>query len=1015
MLLRSIRFARSPRMMARSNFPCPVPFQPAAEPFHGVPYRASRECIRPSYRRRGLLAPRGGRSNKAAAHSATPLGHGHPVREPIQRSMAFEVRRFDPPKGDGASAQKIVIEVQAVYERQRLNRWRLPPGEYLIGREDGVDLQLPLPQVSRRHAVLRVKPAGTITVEDLGSSSGTSLNGEFIRRTDELPLPRSIHVADVRLDILAAAAGERRLPGDVAGEPETAAVAAALREELKPLARRRLETPAGDTPLSGTAISAHDANLERTVAIQWATPGSTESETNGFLREARLLARLQHPNIPPVHQSGEDASGRDYYTAKPPSSRTLAAFLDGLSTGQADLAGGLNERLEAFQKIADAVAFAHDKGVIHGRLHPAHIQLGDFGEVLVGGWEHATIVAPDRLGGELPDAPTTMAGEMPAEREAFQAPELASGATKQISAEADIYSLGAILHCLLNGTAPASFRRGKRSRRGALRGSPAALNAVAARAMAEEPGRRYASVADLTADLEAWKRGFATRAEGAGFVRQFLLLALRHKVVAATGLALAVMAGWFLTRVARSEREARRQVETLRGHAALFYEVAQFHKQRQEWPQALEKIRAAIELAPERADYHLLKGDIHQGMLEMEAASTAYAHAGELDPALTDARKRQEQSDGFLMETSGTTVFPFLKAAAFRRKLVEERRTDVAMGLLSRMQTEAGKVEAKLLKELKPLTSDVKFTLNEDFTIGLEISNAKRLKNLNLLAGLPIKSLGIPLCGVTNVDALSGMPLETLNLGENKVVDISPLRGLPIKSLALSRTAVTNLAPLQGMPLEYLAMLDMPVSDLSPLRGMSNLWYLNLYNAWNVKDLSPLEGLPITDLQLYSTKVANLAPLNRCPLRNLSAYFNKLSDLTPLHGLPLERLDVAHNAVTNITPLSASPIKVLRLHYTGVSDIRIVAGLKLEELTLDHCAKVRDLRPLLNVPTLKRLTVPEGAMQIPANLEIIRRLPRLEQLGSDLVMEQGDRVALKPVSEFWPAYANARLRQLQRK
>ena len=84
---------------------------------------------------------------------------------------------------------------------------------------------------------------------------------------------------------------------------------------------------------------------------------------------------------------------------------------------------------------------------------------------------------------------------------------------------------------------------------------------------------------------------------------------------------------------------------------------------------------------------------------------------------------------------------------------------------------------------------------------------------------------------------------------------------------------------------------------------------------------------------------------------------------------------------------------------------------RLEELTLDHCPGAKDLRPLLNVPTLKRLTVSEAAMQIPANIEIIRRLPKLEGLGSDLVLDKNNRVAILPVNEFWRAYAIARAKQ----
>lgn len=844
------------------------------------------------------------------------------------------------------------IEIIASKDGQEVGRWSLPPGEYVAGRGEDCDLILSSPTVSGKHARLLLREDRTIEITDLDSSCGTFLGNQPMERSGVFSLPRTFRLADVALEV---------------GQPTGRSNADS---ELSTLVSSRIELAnEADGEGKGSGVAARDLNLERPVFIRWAPEDASCEQADRFLEEARLLARLEHPNVVPIHQLGVNDEGRRFYTLNQGEGQTLASLLDRLSSGdeaareRLPVAG----RVTLFLKICDALAFAHSKGVAHGRLHPACVHVGRYGEVLVGGWERA-----------------------------------------DDSCEADdIHSLGGLLFCLLRGLSAASFDAGQWQAR-ASAGVPASLLAIARKAASEDPEDRYETVAELVADIDAWKDGFATEAEGAGFVRQFLLLGLRNKLFAATGLVVAVMASWFVLYVWRSATEARRHVEDLRGHATMFFQVAESHVRRQEWPEALEKIQAAINLNSDDAGFHLLAGDIHLAALDMPAAMEAYGTAEALSPGLSEARQRRERAEGFGAPTAASSAFPFLKAEALRHELVAEGRADVAAGILNTLQTEARRVEKRLLEELRPLDPDVKFTLNEDFTMGLDLRKGQKLASLDSLAGLPFKTLNLNYSPATNLAPLRGMPLESLNLEGAKAADLSPLKGMPLKVLTLTRTAVTNLAPLEGMQLEQLVLMDMHAGDLSPLRGMTNLWYLNLYNAWDVKDLSPLEGLPITDLTLYYTQVTNLAPLSNSKLRVLTAYANKYSDLSPLYGLPMVQADFSHTGVTDISPLRDSPIRILKLQHTRVSEIRTVAALKnLEELILNHSA-VKDLRPLIGVPSLKRLTVPEAALQIPANIEIIRRLPRLEQLGSDLVVDERGLVPLKPVAEFWSAYAIAR-------
>ena len=115
--------------------------------------------------------------------------------------------------------------------------------------------------------------------------------------------------------------------------------------------------------------------------------------------EARTLAQLEHPGIVPIYEFGKLASGRLYYAMRYVQGNRLDKFL--LS------AASLPERLRVFERICEAVAFAHSRRVIHRDLKPSNIMLGSFGEVLVLDWCHVAgtpgYMAPEQERGEPAD------------------------------------------------------------------------------------------------------------------------------------------------------------------------------------------------------------------------------------------------------------------------------------------------------------------------------------------------------------------------------------------------------------------------------------------------------------------------------------------------------------------------------------------------------------------------------------------------------------------------------------
>src|SRR3954470_12487737 len=131
----------------------------------------------------------------------------------------------------------------------------------------------------------------------------------------------------------------------------------------------------------GIVYLARDTALDREIALKIVDRGAagTRSDSpDALAHEARILARLEHPGIVPVHDFGELPDGRVYYAMK----RVRGDRLNRWVSAGRDVA----ERLAVFLRICDAVAFAHAHAVVHRDLKPENVMIGEFGEVLVLYW-----------------------------------------------------------------------------------------------------------------------------------------------------------------------------------------------------------------------------------------------------------------------------------------------------------------------------------------------------------------------------------------------------------------------------------------------------------------------------------------------------------------------------------------------------------------------------------------------------------------------------------------------------
>src|SRR6185369_16875517 len=232
----------------------------------------------------------------------------------------------------------------------------------------------------------------------------------------------------------------------------------------------------------GTVYLAQDRELNRLVAIKVLnTPELTEDLRNRMVREAQIIARLEHPGIVPVHDAGTLPDGRVFYAMK----YVRGSRLDEYAAEN----DSIRDRLRKFQAVCDAVAFAHAHGVIHRDLKPQNIMIGSFGEVLVLDWGVAKLTGKPYTdftneSVQSVDGFNTNAGTVIGTRD-YMSPEQARGEIDQLDERADIYSLGAVLHFLLKDQPKLSK----------------AAQAICLKARADEKENRYSTASELSADI----------------------------------------------------------------------------------------------------------------------------------------------------------------------------------------------------------------------------------------------------------------------------------------------------------------------------------------------------------------------------------------------------------------------------------------------------------------------------------------------------------------------------------
>ncbi len=246
-----------------------------------------------------------------------------------------------------------------------------------------------------------------------------------------------------------------------------------------------------------------------------------------FVREARITAQLEHPNIVPVHDLGVMVEDGPFFTMKHVQGESLSQIIGHMEKEDPEYLGkyDITAMLEIFRKVCDALAFAHAKNIIHRDIKPQNIMVGDFGEVYLMDWglakkfdEKTSEAKLSKLfGDDLPPPGTIVLKGSPG----YMSPEQAGKGGHTLDKRSDIFLLGATLYHMFTyfppyiGTSIASILKAARECDYLLpedvclspSNMPDDLCRIINKCMAAEKNDRYQSIDDLIEEVDALMYG----------------------------------------------------------------------------------------------------------------------------------------------------------------------------------------------------------------------------------------------------------------------------------------------------------------------------------------------------------------------------------------------------------------------------------------------------------------------------------------------------------------------------
>ncbi len=313
------------------------------------------------------------------------------------------------------------------------------------------------------------------------------------------------------------ATGETRfLDGDPSGDQKSS-------DYVEP--HERTDSSSGDRYLIGETLGeggmavvqkATDVQLQRPVAVkrlrpEYAAQGDIRQR---FFAEAEILAGLDHPGTTPVFEAGLLPDGDCFYAMKKVRGKTLGDLIKERIPDDYLDRSNRAQFIGIFSRACQAVASAHDQGVIHRDLKPENIMVDDFGVVYVMDWGLAKQLVEDDDGNQSDSQRTHLGAVMGTP--AYMSPEQASGHAAESDRQTDVFSLGVMLYEILTGVNPFRGESAVESMKGVMYHEPdpprklnpgvdRTISAITMKALAKDPFKRYRSARELAEDIRRYR------------------------------------------------------------------------------------------------------------------------------------------------------------------------------------------------------------------------------------------------------------------------------------------------------------------------------------------------------------------------------------------------------------------------------------------------------------------------------------------------------------------------------
>lgn len=777
-------------------------------------------------------------------------------------------------------------------------------------------------------------------------------------------------------------------------------------------------------------------------------PAKNQSECNRFIKEARIAANLQHPNIVPIHDIGVTSDNKPFFTMKLMGGENLLSIIRKLHLGDPETLEkyDLSRLLTIFQKICDALSFAHSKGIIHLDLKPENIQIGEFGEVFILDWGLAKLIKLGQeqdLNGKVDPRSTvhrhlsdhhyarkTVHG-MVKGTPGYMSPEQAIGDINSKDHRTDIYSLGAILYSLLTYERPTvgetfaaivketiSGEIIPPSKRAPNQIIPASLEAVTMKAMASDPDDRYQSVKALEDEINAFVGGFATLAQEASLFTQLGLMYKRHKFeclfILGSILTMLISFGIFFQRLSLEKDKAHEALLNYREsqEALAKSENRIALDRRREWQNVYTEAFAAPVL---RDDWLLVSGKKRRRQYEKVESEFTVDNCLIMEKEGINVLYMKKRMGGDLRlefdiklgSVENSTVSCFLRSIYFKDNINYSLSSGYTFSVSTKSR-EAEIYKFGVLLSKAPLPFELKKErtykivaekVGEDLNFSIDGFPTLSVKDEELVFGPEMTSLGIAV-------AQSKAKLDNIKiyqLGASMKVDLLKLGSHYINKGDLDRATVYLEEVLNsetshertvqaGNELKRVVRLRKTYSLMESykktLRKKIKDWNDNMILLVDDKLHLFLPACGLTDISFLKGMEIN-------GILNLSG--NPIQDISPISSIPTKRVYLNQTKVTSLRALRNMELELIALNETSVLSLAFLRGMPIKYLDISD-TYIDNIDIITTFPLETIILTPS---KLPSGWQnILKKCSHLKVIATDeFELKNGQKV-----EEFWDKY-----------